>query len=163
MDLNFKNGVIPLVSFSLDGRKFALPLEAVERAVAAVEVTPLPGAPETVSGAVDFRGSVIPVFDIRKRFCLPSKEISLTDKFIIARTSKRQVAVVADDVSGLIECASRDFTPSEKITQELKHVKGVLRLPDGLILIHDLEDFLSSEEEFMLDESMKRLSDAENP
>ena len=42
------NGSIRLVVFTLDEQRYALHLDAVERVVRAVEVTPLPKAPEIV-------------------------------------------------------------------------------------------------------------------
>jgi purine-binding chemotaxis protein CheW len=42
----------------------------------------------------------------------------------------------------------------EKILPRLEYVDSVLRLEDGMILIHDLEQFLSLEEERVLEESM---------
>ncbi len=38
-----------LVVFVVDGQRYALPLEIVERVVRAVEVTPLPEAPPIIS------------------------------------------------------------------------------------------------------------------
>src|SRR3990172_5353590 len=49
-----------LVVFHLDEQRYALHLACVERTVAAVEVTPLPGAPGIVAGIVNVQGSVVP-------------------------------------------------------------------------------------------------------
>ncbi len=73
------------VVFGLDEHSFALRLSAVVRVVRAVEVTPLPRAPEIVLGVINVQGRITPVFDVRKRFRLPAREISLSDQFIIAR------------------------------------------------------------------------------
>jgi len=40
-----------LVVFTLDDRRYGLPLSAVERAVRMVDVTPLPQAPQIVLGS----------------------------------------------------------------------------------------------------------------
>lgn len=47
------NELMRAVVFCLDGQRYALPLAAVRRIVRAVEVTPLPGAPAIVLGAID--------------------------------------------------------------------------------------------------------------
>ena len=64
-----------LVVFRLNGQRYALPLAAVERIVCAVEVTPLPGAPPVVLGVINVAGCVLPVFNIRRRFLLPEREV----------------------------------------------------------------------------------------
>src|SRR3712207_6774571 len=91
------------VVFTLDEHGYALPLSFVERIVRAVEVTPLPKAPEIVLGVINVQGRVIPVVNIRKRFRLPEREIELSDQFIIARTAKRTIALVVDAVGGVAE------------------------------------------------------------
>ena len=141
----------------LDEQRYALNLAVTERAVRIVEITPLPAAPEVVMGVVNVQGRVLPVINIRKRFQLPQREIRLSDQLIIARTAKRPVALLADAVSGVIECPENDtLTAAEKILPEMPYVKGVARLDSELIFIYDLDQCLSLEEENTLDDAMER-------
>jgi purine-binding chemotaxis protein CheW len=144
-----------LVVFTLDEQQYALPLAAVERIVRALEITPLPKAPEIVLGVVNIQGRVIPVFNIRKRFNLPEREISLNDHLILARTSRRPVALVVDEVSGVIDRPEGEVVAAEDILAGMEYVEGVVKLEQGMILIHDLNKFLSLEEEIELGEAVK--------
>ncbi len=146
-----------LVGFALDGRDYAVNLAAVERIVHVVEVAPLPQAPDIVLGVIIFSGRVIPVVDMRRRFRLPPTEVGLYDHLIIARTSKREIAFIADGVAGVIDCPEEDITTAEEIVPGLEYLAGILKLKDGLIFIHDLERFLSLDEEKSLDEALQRL------
>lgn len=146
-----------LVIFSLNERLYALYLSAVERVVRAVEITPLPGAPEIVLGAVNVQGKIIPIFDIRKRFRLPEREISLGDHLLIARTSRRMVGLVADAVSGILERTDHEIVAADAIVPGLEYLAGVLKLEGDIILIHDLDRFLSIEEEKTVGQAMKRI------
>lgn len=128
---------------------------AVERVIRAVEVTPLPKAPEIVPGVVNIQGRIIPVVNIRKRFRLPEREMDLSDQFIIAHTSRRTVALVVDAVSSVIERSEQEVIAVEKILPEMEYVKAVVKLKDGIILILNLEKFLFFEEEKMLDDELK--------
>jgi purine-binding chemotaxis protein CheW len=146
-----------LIVFNLDEQRYALHPSAVERIVRAVEVTALPKAPEIVIGVVNVQGRIIPVVNIRKRFRLPEREISLSDQLIIARTSKRTVALVADAMSGVVECSDQQVITAEKILAGMEYIEGVAKLESGRILIHDLNEFLSLEEEKALDDAMKKI------
>jgi purine-binding chemotaxis protein CheW len=143
------------VVFRLDERQFALNLHTVKRIVRVVEVTPLPKAPEIVHGVVNVQGQIIPVVNIRKRFRIPEREISLSDQLIIAHTSKRTVALVVNSVSGVVERSEQDVIAGEKILPGIEYVEGVMKLEDSIILIHDLNTFLSIKEEKALDDAMK--------
>ena len=143
-----------LVSLTLEEQRYALPLSQVERVLRALEITPLPRAPEIIMGVINVRGKVIPVVNVRRRFQLPEREISLSDQIIISRTSRRQVALVVDEVCGVIEVLEHTVLDAEKILPHMEYVKGVVKLKDGMILIHDLDRFLSLEEESNLTEAL---------
>ena len=146
-----------LVGFGLDGRNYAVNLAAVERIVHVVEVAPLPRAPEIVLGVINFSGRIIPVVDLRRRFRLPEKEARLYDYLMIARTSKRQLAFIVDRVTGVLEYPETEVTAADRIVPGLEYLAGVLKLKDGLIFIHDLESFLSLDEEKSLNRALKGL------
>jgi len=144
-----------LLVFHLDGQRFSLRLTAVDRIERAVEVTPLPKMPENVLGIVNLKGQVIPVFNVRRRFRLRERGIDPRDRFIFARTSRRRVALVVDAVSEVLGQQDQDVVASREILPGLDYVEGVAKLADGLVLIHDLDRFLSVQEEAALDEAIK--------
>lgn len=143
-----------LIVITLDEQRYALRLAAVERIARMVEITPLPAAPPAVSGMVNVQGRILPVYDLRRRFGLPQREIVLTDQFIIARTARRPVALIADAVTEVIICAKSDLIAAENILPDVAYMEGVLKLKDGLILIHSLDKFLSLEEEQSLNQAL---------
>ena len=143
------------VIFTLDEQLFALRLSAVERILRVAEVTPLPDGPEIVLGLVNVQGQIIAVLDVRKRFRLPEREINLSDRLIIARTAKRRVALLADTVSGVLENLEHKGTAMERILPRIEYVEGVAELEDGLVLVHDLDKFLSLEEEQALNDAVR--------
>lgn len=146
---------VRLVVFLLDGQRYALPLSCVTRIVGAAQVMPIPNAPAIVFGAINLQGSVIPVLDVRQRFQLPQREIGVADQFLIAQTRWRSVALVVDETQGLVELDASDVVSSNLITPGLEQFQGVLKLDDGLVLIHDLEKFLSLDEARTLDDAME--------
>jgi purine-binding chemotaxis protein CheW len=144
------------VVFTLDEQRYALYLHAVTRVVCIVEITHLPKSPEIIRGVVDVQGQVIPVADIRKRFRLPEREPELSDQLIIANTAYRSVALVVDSVEGVIEHSGQEMIPPEKILPGTEYIKGVIKLEDGLVLIHDVDKFLSLKEDKELDAALNK-------
>lgn len=143
-----------VVVFRLDEQRYALLLASVERIVRVVEITPLPKAPEIVLGIIDVWGAVIPVFDLRRRFRLPHRETRLTDQLIIARTARRRVALLIDSVLSVEDHPADVIITPDSILPGLDYISGVVRLPEGLVLIHELETFLSLDEEAALDRAL---------
>ena len=141
------------VVFELEGQRYALPLAGVERIVRAAAVTPLPGAPEIVLGALDLEGSIVPVLDLRKRLLLPGRQVTPSDQFVIVATARRRLALVVDAAIGVIEHGAAD--DPARLAPGLERFRGILAGGDGLVLIHDLEAFLSLDEADALDRSLR--------
>jgi purine-binding chemotaxis protein CheW len=127
----------------------------VERVVRVVEVTPLPQAPDIVLGVVNVQGRVIPVVNPRRRFRLPERDIALSDQLVIAHTTRRPVALVVDAVTGVLEYSGREAVGARDIVPGMEYVEGVVKLADGLVLIHDLDRFLSLDEVTALDRAIE--------
>ncbi len=145
-----------LLLFRLKDQRFALPLAVVEHVLCAVEVTPLPGSPEVVMGAIDMHGRIIPVLNIRRRFLMPQQEISPADYFVIARTARNSVALVIDEALGVIELGPSALIGSDQISAGLEQFQGLVQLDDGLVLIQDVDRFLSLDEARTLDDALER-------
>ena len=94
------------------------------------------------------------MLDTRRRFGLPARDMELGDQLLIARTSYRTVAMWVDAVTELITCDAQDFVDGEAVVPGLEYVRGIVRRMDGLILVHDLDTFLSLEEQQSLDEAL---------
>jgi purine-binding chemotaxis protein CheW len=145
------------VVFLMDGQRYALSLLTVARVVRAVEITALPDAPPLVLGAINVEGEIIPVFNLRRRFLLPEREISIDDQFLIASTNHRKVALVIDAAQDVIEYKSSEVIALDIVIPGLEQVSGLVKLDDGLVLIHDLESFLSPSEVRTLEKAMEIL------
>ncbi len=143
-----------MVLFGLDDQRYALRLSAVEQIVRMVEITSLPHAPGIISGIINIRGRVVPVFDIRQRFHLPEREIGLSDHLLVARAAQRTVALVVDKVLGVTARSAGEMTSTDRIFSGLAYIEGVMKLEDGLVFIHDLDTFLSADEKAMMERAL---------
>jgi purine-binding chemotaxis protein CheW len=148
--------VTQVIIFRIDDQSYAVPLSDVDRIIRAVEITPLPKAPETVSGVIDYHGKLIPVLSIRKRLNLALRDISVNDRFILAKTGKRTVILIADEVAGLIEITGDRIVPAKNIVKE-PAIEGITRGEDGIVYIYDLNTFFNLGEEEMLDTAIHQM------
>ncbi|MGH9459160.1 MAG: chemotaxis protein CheW [Thermoanaerobaculia bacterium] len=145
----------PVVIVDVDAQRYGLPLASVERVERAVEITPLPNAPEIVIGVISIRDRVVPVFDFRRRLRIPSKEIALEDQMVLARAGARLVALLVDRVSAVVGADEAARIAPEEVLPDLRHVAGIVKMEGGLVVIHDLDAFLSAEEEARLERALR--------
>ncbi len=132
--------------FTIDELRFALPIEAVRETVRAVAITPLAGAPGVVEGVIDVHGTVTPVLDMRARFRLPPRPVRPSDRMVLARALGRLVALRVDDVLDVATVPDESLSAARDDDPSTRHLAGVAQLPDGLVLVGDLDAFLTQGE-----------------
>jgi purine-binding chemotaxis protein CheW len=142
--------------FTLEAHRYALATRDVRELLRAVRLTPLPRAPAVVEGLLNLRGELLPVLDLRRRFRLPPRPLSSADHLIVARAGARHVALRVDRAEGLLTLEPGIFDPAPQHLPGVDYVAGALKLPDGLVLLHDLRTFLSEAEGLTLDEALTR-------
>jgi purine-binding chemotaxis protein CheW len=143
-----------LLVFEVGGQRFGLPAADVRELLRAVTLTPLPRAPAIVEGVINVRGVLVPVLDIRGRFRLPPKPPEPTDHLIVARAGGRLVALRVDRAVELARLEPAAVERAEAVVPGIAYVAQMAKLPDGLVLVHDLNTFLSHAEAADLAESL---------
>jgi len=146
---------IRLVLLRVDGQTYALHLEAVERILRMAAITPLPGAPDAVEGIINIRGEVLAIVSIRRRLGLPHRNVAAADSLVVAHTRTRRIAIIAESVLGVAECGTDAVAGCDGIGRGIRHIEGVVKTGDGLVLIQDLDRFFSVEEEQSLDQALE--------
>jgi purine-binding chemotaxis protein CheW len=149
-----------LVIFAVDEQRYALRLDAVDRVVRAVEITPLPEAPPIISGIINVQGRVVPVVDLRRRFHLDERPVDIEDHFIIARSSTGRVALPVDEAHGLVRDMGGELVPAEEIVPNLNYVDQVFLLGSEMVFVLDVDTVLSDDEELALADSLRSVDAA---
>jgi len=146
-----------LVVILVEDHRYALPLANVVRIVSATEVTELPNAPVGILGIINFQGAIIPVLNLRQRLNLPERGVNPTHHFLIALTAKRKVALLIDAPQGLITIDQSLLVDSDYFSSDIEQIQGAIKLDDGLVLIYNLEKFLSPDAVQHLDEALSQI------
>lgn len=133
--------------FILEKEKYAISVSAVERICSVVNITPLPEGPDILQGIIKMKNLIVPVINVRKRLGIPDREAELSDHMIIVRTEKLTLALLVDEVTGLIELDITDIEKKDNIFPGLKYIEGVIKSSPGIIIVHNPDEFLSPEEE----------------
>lgn len=140
--------------FEIVEQRFALATAHVIELSRACAVQSLPMAPEMIIGAVNLRGEVVPVLDVRRRLGLPETAIDPSDCFVFVRAGARRLALRVDRLLGIEALQVTPIAEAPNLPERLAFVSGVAAVADGVIFIYDLEQFLSSTEGAALDRAL---------
>jgi purine-binding chemotaxis protein CheW len=142
--------------FSIDGKRYAIHLQAVVRVVPAVEITPLTEGPDSVSGVINAQGQVIPMLNIRRKFRLSERAIDPGDTIVIVKGSKWTVAFAVDSTEGVVERRHEEIIPVENILPAMAYTEGVIKIHDDMVFLYDIDKALSFEEKGKLEAVMEK-------
>lgn len=143
-----------VLPFTVAGHRFAIELEQVRRVLPALAITPLPGAPAVIRGVVNGQGQPLPVADLAIRFDWPAQGLSLWQPFLWVHTNRRDLLLPVETVESARYCARDDWRPAAHPNLPTQLLKGVMITPEGLLLIQDLEQVLSPDDEERLDDAI---------
>ena len=138
--------------FYLDDKKYALDISVVEKVFRVVEITTFPRGPEFFLGVVNIQGLITPVINIREKLGLPDREINLTDLLIVVNTVDRPLALLVDRVDGIVRISEKEITGKDEILPGIKYISGVMKFEGEILLIHNLDEFLSIKDRIVLEE-----------
>ncbi|SRR6266571_905984 len=139
------------LAFEVGGRRLGLPAGVLREVLRAVAIAALPKAPPIVEGVINLRGTLVPVLDIRQRFGLPPTPVTLEQHLLIAQAGSRLVALRVDRALDLLGVDETTIESTAAVAPGAEYVAGIAKLADGLLVINDLERFLSLDEAGQVD------------
>jgi len=104
-------------------------------------ITHVPQMPDFTLGVINLRGSIVPVFDLRKKFGLGEKVFDDRTKLLVAEIGDAPVSFIVDEILDNIKVPASlvDPSPSVKMCIKRECIRGVARLEDRMVIILDLD------------------------
>lgn len=158
------------LTFQLGAEVFAMDVSNVREILEFTTVTKVPKTPDYMRGAINLRGSVVPVFDMRLKFGLSASEKTVHTCIVVVEVAVEGettvIGALVDSVQEVFELEPEQIEPPPKIGTQLKtdFIKGMGKRDDGFIIVLDVNKVFSSEELLAMevDEGDKSLEMASN-
>lgn len=139
---------IQLVGFNLKGQGYAVDIRDVQEIVPMREITQIPNAPEHVLGAINLRGSVIPVLSLRKRFSMDEKDPDERSRILIIRLRGMLIGFLVDSVSDVVRPAPGEIEPFPPVSSPSNSdfISGIVKQGDRLLILLDMDSLLKGDD-----------------
>jgi purine-binding chemotaxis protein CheW len=140
------------LSFKIGSEFFAVNVTKVLEVLHQQPVTKVPSAPHYVKGIINFRGEVVPVFETRDKFNMPSRDGD--DSFVIivfdlsTETEVFRIGAIADRVEDVIVIRDEEIKPVPAMSKDFntEFIEGIFKLRDDFILLLNVEKVFSNSE-----------------
>ncbi len=140
------------LTFNLSGEEFAAPIMQVKEIIEFHGLTMVPMVPDFIAGALNLRGSVIPVINLAKKLGMPPSENSRKTSVVIMEVQLDDepavIGVLVDKVLDVIDIAEEDIGSAPYLGTRVRtdFIRGMGKLGDDFVIILAVDKVLSSEE-----------------
>ncbi|MDC5805539.1 chemotaxis protein CheW [Vibrio europaeus] len=135
------------LSFKLAHELYGVEIKDVEEIRVWERPTPIPRAPQYVRGVINLRGMIVPVVDLRLRFCVGSNDYRPTTVVIVLRYSdedqERLMGLVVDGVSDVVSRGDNDLYPAVGESKVTPYLQGLINVGDHVMSLLDTEELLN--------------------
>ncbi len=137
-----------LVVFQLAGQEFGLMADVVREIIRTRATTRVPNSPPCISGVINLRGRIIPVFDMRRRLKLPAAaadDASASQAVMIVESEGNDAGLLVDMVSDVLKIAHSAIDTSAhrvEAARKTHFIEGTVKLPGRLVTLLRLEPLL---------------------
>jgi purine-binding chemotaxis protein CheW len=131
---------LPLLTFRLGERRYALLIEDVVEVAAMVDMLSIPAERAEVTGYVNRRGSVLPLLDLRTVFKQPKTPITSASVFIVVAGGNQQIGLVVDAVEQV------EYVDALQLSDTLAsnpYLHGIISHQDDMISIIALPSLMA--------------------
>ena len=137
------------VVFKIDKEEFGIDIMKVKEIIPYREPTRIPNCPEFIEGVLNYRGNVIPLINIKKRFSMGETELTKETRIIVISLNDREIGFIVDEASQTIRLDEEQIDPAPDIITEVdrRFISGVGKIDESrLLIILNLHNVLTDDE-----------------
>ncbi|HPA62604.1 MAG TPA: chemotaxis protein CheW [Spirochaetota bacterium] len=152
MTIDDKKDGAQYLTFLLDSKLFAFDVLKTREVLSIVDITPIPGTPDYMTGVLNLRGSVVPVIDLRKKFGLRETAYTENTSIVIVEAASGSelviVGALVDAVRGVRRFEENQLEPPPKVGMKLNLdlIYAIGKTEKDFVLILNVDKVLSDED-----------------
>jgi purine-binding chemotaxis protein CheW len=126
-----------------DGQ-YGIALDDVAKIIRFENVTDVPTAPPYVEGVLNLGGEVVPVVNLRTRFCHPRTNISRQHRVIVVARAQKRFGLLVDGVREILELDDDNIVTEAAPGIKSEFVLGIAKIQENLLVLLDIFRVLSA-------------------
>ncbi len=148
------------LSFSLDKEIFAVSVYKVLEVLENQKMTEVPKSPDYIKGVINFRGEILPVIDMRKKFCLPEQEDD--SKYVIIvldlriGSQKLILGAMTDGVRDVLEIEKEKIgeVPEMGSNYNTEFINGMYHFEDKFMMLLNIDKVFESDDLLQMNQAV---------
>jgi purine-binding chemotaxis protein CheW len=139
------------INYRLGNENFAISVDRVLEIIKHRVMTKVPNSSQYIKGVINFRGEIVPVIDMHKRFNMEKDESHEGMIVVINGDSEKSnyhIGLLVDEVEDVIEFKYRDLrkSPDMGINYDMSFIDGIVDIESRFIMVLNIEKVLNKTE-----------------
>ena len=145
------------LTFRLDQEEYGIDILKVQEIRGYEPPTRIANAPEFIKGVVNLRGTIVPIVDMRVRFCMEDVQYNSFTVVIILNIAGRTVGMVVDSVSDVLAMDAQNIrqAPEFNSAVDASFITGLGTVKTGntmrMLILMNIEDLMKSPDMGLMD------------
>jgi len=131
------------LAFRIGEQEYAIDILKVQEIRGHTAITTLPLTPPHVRGAMNLRGTIVPVYDVRERFGLGTSDYHRFSVIIVVAVGDRQVGLLVDAVSDVLDLTAEQMEPPPDLGTGDGYVHALGRIGERILIILALDRIIA--------------------
>ena len=139
------SATVQLATFSLGDQLFGIPALRVRDILRQQPLTSIPLSSPEIAGTMNLRGHIVTAIDLGARMALGARVDDGSFMCVVIEELDDQFCLLVESVGDVLTADVKDIEPNPASLSEkwAELSKGILRLPDRLLIVLDSEKLLS--------------------
>lgn len=120
--------------------------------------TTIANAPALIKGVINLRGVIVPVLDLRIKFCLAQANYDEFTEVIILNVAGRVIGVVVDAVSDVLTLPADLIRPTPEFasaTFDTRYITGLATVDDRMLILLDIEKRMTGADMALVEQGVR--------
>lgn len=136
------------LTFALGKEEYGLEILKVREIIGFMDITAVPQTPGYVKGVINLRGQVIPVIDLRAKFCMQTTETTEETCIIVVEITQQgrkfSTGIVVDHVSEVLDIEGNNIedAPQFGSTVDTAFILGMGKVGESVKILLDIDKVL---------------------
>lgn len=154
-DTDERNGMY--MTFKSGEEYFGLKIQYVSEIIQFQAITEIPETEDYIKGLINLRGKVIPVIDVRLRFCQQPFEYNDRTCIIVLNVNAMLVGLIVEKIAEVVDIREENILPPPKLGRsdrlQNKYVYGIGKVGNSVKLLLDPDKLLNDEEPTVVEQA----------
>lgn len=136
------------LTFLIDKQYYGFHINDVKEIIEMQDIIPVPEFPDYAKGIINLRSSLIPIIDVRLRFCKTELDYNERTCIIILNLKEIEVGFIVDTVDEVIDIDKADIDPVPHLSdaKTRKFIEGVGKTPKKIVMLLNAQKMLNDDE-----------------